>query len=288
VDLVGSLFGKVIVAFFYVFFYVMFFFIFTGSPDWEKYQGMRSIAVVFFLFVDGMKRFVYLSLGIWTDTTVRAYNIIGRAERYKPDPNKDAKVKKKVSTLSIFFHRHFPRAESFVSGGAKKLQRDPSSSKLGGGGGVTPGKQNQQKVDSLHETTMYLTATSRTVALVPIPLLLILAKFSESLNQALIFLWVRHEKIQLRTPFYLRFITWISQIAQMPLVLAVVLTASEYLVSAACLTFVPIFFSRVLSEVVQLFSTVNEDIEEIAEEITSSAQYAEQAISADLADVALD
>src|SRR3972149_6695213 len=39
IDLAANTLGKVIVAFFIIFFYLMFFFIFTGAPDWAKYES---------------------------------------------------------------------------------------------------------------------------------------------------------------------------------------------------------------------------------------------------------
>jgi hypothetical protein len=69
IDFVGNTFGKVIVAFFYLFFYVMFFFIFTGAPEWEKYQSLSRGKAIMAIVFDGMHRFSLLTSGVWTDAT---------------------------------------------------------------------------------------------------------------------------------------------------------------------------------------------------------------------------
>jgi len=60
-----------------------------------------------------------------------------------------------------------------------------------------------------------------------------ITKFSEALNQENIFIFVRHEKLSLRTPFYLRLITWISNVMQIPFVIAFIFTASNTLAALA-------------------------------------------------------
>jgi hypothetical protein len=69
VDFAANTLGKVITAFFFFYFYIMCFFIFTGAPDWPKYQGLSLFKTLCAIFVDGMARFGELTTGVWTDAT---------------------------------------------------------------------------------------------------------------------------------------------------------------------------------------------------------------------------
>ncbi len=59
---------------------------------------MKKIPLLFWLFVDGLTRFVCLSVGIWTDATVRGYNILGRSTRYLKDVKQEPTGMDKTST----------------------------------------------------------------------------------------------------------------------------------------------------------------------------------------------
>jgi len=227
VDLIANTFGKIIVAFFYVFFYVMFFFIFTGAPDWERYKGMKFLPSAGLLVLDGIYRFCLLTMGVWNDTTVRAFNIIGRSQRYDED-----------------------------------LSQNPVDSAMLRLGGAAPGavsnilKQTEatsQMRQALHEQIMHLIAVSRTVVWIPVPLCVTIAKFSEALNSAIVFLHVKNEPVKLRRVLPLRIFIWIFHVVQMPLVMAVVFTASEKLTVLLVATLLPLVGLRT---VVGLFKLI--------------------------------
>jgi hypothetical protein len=96
------------------------------------------------IFLDGMKNFSYLTAGVWTDATVRAYNVIGRSDRYLDD--------------------------AAGAGAQRALARM---------GVIAP--PTTGPVDSLHEQVMHLMAVSRTVVYIPVPMFVIVTKVSRKL-----------------------------------------------------------------------------------------------------------
>jgi hypothetical protein len=223
IDLIANSLGKVIIAFFFLLFLVLFFFFFTGAPNWDKYKGKSAKLTVLMLIVDGLARFSELSSGVWTDATVRAYNIIGRSERYLADEGFGVNI--------------------------------PLFGRIG-----TTIENNQAMLDSMHEQIMHLIAVSRTVVWVPFPLCVIIAKLSETLNQANVLIFVKTEPITLRRPFWLRMFIWTFYTIQMPLVMATVTTASSFFAGLLCGTLVPVFFCDVVHDFVHLFTKVKDYI----------------------------
>jgi len=138
-DFVSNTIGKVIGIVFVIFFYFAFFFIFTGSPNWDKYKRISWYLSFLWVTYDGIIRFSELTLGIWTDSTVKAYNIIGRAQRYMKDAigNKSEQEARK--------------------GLGGKIEDKIEGKLTGVGSGAST------KVDSMQEETMYIIAASRSV-----------------------------------------------------------------------------------------------------------------------------
>lgn len=99
IDFAANTFGKVVVGFFYLVFYGVLFFIFTGAPDWYKYDRTTWTRRMIWLAWDGVVRFGYLTTGVWNDITVRSYNIVQRAERYQA--GKDVVVASANTPLSM-------------------------------------------------------------------------------------------------------------------------------------------------------------------------------------------
>jgi hypothetical protein len=126
---------------------------------------------------------------------VRAYNIIGRADRYKPS--------EKIVDL--------PNVKGLPS--IPKVPETPASK------------------ESLHEQVMHLMAVSRAVIWLPLPLLVIITKFTESLNVVNIFVFTKMEHLEFRRPFPLRAFVWFFSFCQMPMVLSIVFTASEVMIA---------------------------------------------------------
>src|SRR5687767_12534716 len=97
---------------------------------------------------------------------------------------------------------------------------------------------NKQMKQALNEQIMHLIAISSTVVLIPVPLCVVVAKFSEALNTAIVLMFVKEEPIKLKRVFPLRIFIWIFHVVQMPLVLSVVFTASKNVTIALAATLV--------------------------------------------------
>jgi hypothetical protein len=119
-------------------------------------------------------------MGVWTDATVKAYNIVGRANRY----NDEAKAQNALNEVS-------------QQTGLQNVANQTS-------GLLNTGSYNM----SMHEQIMQLIAVSRVLIWVPLPLCITVCKFSEALNQAQIFVFVYKENLMMQTPLPLRLISW--------------------------------------------------------------------------------
>ena len=96
VDFAANTGGKIIVAFFYFIFYGILFFIFTGAPDWHKYDHTTPFRRFLWMTWDGIVRFVLMTAGVWTESNLRSYNIVPRAERYSGGKS-SAEISKNLS-----------------------------------------------------------------------------------------------------------------------------------------------------------------------------------------------
>lgn len=56
----------------------------SKNIDWsrQKYENFGKLKTLAYITFDGFGRFGELTLGIWTDRSVRAYNIKTRAAKY--------------------------------------------------------------------------------------------------------------------------------------------------------------------------------------------------------------
>jgi len=177
--------------------------------------------------VDGIYRFGLLTAGIWNDKTVRAFNIIGRAQRYEEDME------------------HSP-----VDSAALRLGIQPPAAV----NNILKHSENtKQMKQALHEQIMHLIAISRTVVWIPIPLCVIVAKFSEALNTAIVFEFTKEEPIQLKRIRALRIFIWLFHVVQMPLVLSVVFTASKAVTIVLAASLLPLALFRTVVGLFKLF-----------------------------------
>lgn len=62
-------------------------------------------------------------------------------------------------------------------------------------------------------------------------MLVAITKLSESLNASYVFLFVREEKLDVKRPLLFRALSWIFLVAQVPLDLGIVFTASPWAVT---------------------------------------------------------
>jgi len=244
------------VAFYYLFIYVMFFFIFTGSPNWEKYPSYGLFRTIVLIFLDGMHRFIQLTLGIWTDAMVRSYNVIGRVDRYLGDEI-GAKTETKLS-----------KVVTLITGKSEnKSSQIPPQERL-----------------LMIEQVMRLIAFSRAIIWIPLPLCVVVAKFSEGMNQSIIFNFTRKEKVQLRQPFLVRVINWFFSMSQVPLAVAVVCTASAKLTTLLASTLAPLAGIRVITDLIHLVDKLKlalGKIEEGMDELNLSALEQDAGIKTD-------
>lgn len=238
VDLVATSLGKVIVAIFFVFFYGIvrllisglllliflpqFFFTFTGSPNWEKYEDKNRFVSPLYIGLDGIKRYFKMTTGIWNEDTIRGYNIVYRAERY----NKQLDHENQFSTYSL----------------------------------TNPSNKTEKEKAQFHERVMTLIAVSRAIVWIPVPLGTNLAKAAEYVNQGHIFVFPGAEKLRLLRPFWSRLTIWLTNFAQLPLVLAFVFSASSPVLGVLVASILPSEVQRWIRKFVTKYNSLQEDL----------------------------
>jgi hypothetical protein len=244
VDFFANTIGKGIVAFFYVFFYIMLAFAFTGAPDLQKYKNFGLLRTWGMMFIDGLGRFLNLTAGIWTDATIRSYNILGRAARYKRRSDDIGK------------QEHMDAISSVNDTAAVNALEAKHQAKRAAGLDAN---------DTLHEVTMQLIAASRNVLWIPLPAGVIITKFSETLNQAHVFLFNKTEQVQLRRGRVARWLTWGFSVSHVPLQLTVIFTTSSGWAAVLASTLIPLHLLRLPYELIGVvrhfrfyWNTVNE------------------------------
>ncbi len=228
VDFISNTAGKVVVAFFYVFFYMIFFFVFTGAPNWEAVERKPFLARGFIVFFTGIRRFLSMSSGVWNDDTLLGYNVIYRAKRYR-EGDQAFSVK---GVLAKFSNRFAAPTEPGV-------------------------------IDSYHESVMMLIAHSRAVVWYPLPLGVNVAKLSETLTDANVFIFNRSVPLRLSRPPWLRRFLWVFNFMRVPTTLYFIFTGKEIALSVLFGSLLPHMLVNLYKEIAETFTAISNSAQKI-------------------------